>query len=94
MELIQRSPSPTLFQLSLARQFAPFLSKLGPPWFRRKLVEWTPHSAVQKIKDMSDIMHREAQKILHQKRELLRQSVLYSDGGAARGNDITTALCR
>ncbi|KAF9042273.1 cytochrome P450 [Panaeolus papilionaceus] len=59
---------PTLFSLALVRQFAPFLSKLGPASFRRKLVEWTPHQAVQKVKDMSDVMHQTAQSILEEKR--------------------------
>ncbi|KAJ6612407.1 cytochrome P450 [Mycena sp. CBHHK59/15] len=39
---------PTIFSLSLVRQFAPFLVRLGPPWFRHKLVEWTPNEAVQR----------------------------------------------
>ncbi|KAF4623118.1 hypothetical protein D9613_001355 [Agrocybe pediades] len=59
---------PTLFSLSLVRQFAPFLVKLGPPWFRRKLVEWTPHKSVQKVMNMSDVMHEKATEILGQKR--------------------------
>lgn len=42
--------SPTLFSLSVLRQFAPFLSRLGTPWLRRKIVDWTPNKAIQKIK--------------------------------------------
>ncbi|KAG2024085.1 cytochrome P450 [Coprinopsis cinerea AmutBmut pab1-1] len=60
---------PTLFKLAVVRQMAPFLIKLGPPWFRRKLVEWTPNSLIQKVKDMSDVMHVTAQQILEQKRQ-------------------------
>ncbi|KAF9482949.1 cytochrome P450 [Pholiota conissans] len=60
---------PTLFSLSLVRQFAPFLAKLGPPSFRRKTVELIPHGAVQKVKNMSDVMHDTAVDILRQKRE-------------------------
>lgn len=63
--------SPTLFSLALVRQFAPFLVSLGPPWFRRKLVEWTPIKSVQKVKHISDVMHNAAQDILKQKREEL-----------------------
>ncbi|KAF9065024.1 cytochrome P450 [Rhodocollybia butyracea] len=51
---------PTLFSLSVLRQFAPFLSRLGPSWFRRKLVELAPNRAIQKVKDISDIMDRTA----------------------------------
>ncbi|KAH9487411.1 Cytochrome P450 monooxygenase 91 [Psilocybe cubensis] len=65
---------PTLFSLALVRQFAPFLVRLGPPWFRRKLVEWTPHKAVQKVMKMSDVMHETATEILQKKRAHLQQS--------------------
>ncbi|KAF9527856.1 cytochrome P450 [Crepidotus variabilis] len=86
---------PTLFRLALVRQFAPFLAKLGPTWFRRKLVEWTPNSAVQKIKDMSDVMHDTAVKILQGKREAM--NVGLGDGeteNLAGGRDIITALLK
>ncbi|KIK54867.1 hypothetical protein GYMLUDRAFT_48408 [Collybiopsis luxurians FD-317 M1] len=60
---------PTLFSLSVLRQFAPFLTRLGPAWLRRKLVERIPNRAIQKVKDMSDIMDRTAKSILREKRE-------------------------
>ncbi|PPQ83855.1 hypothetical protein CVT25_000911 [Psilocybe cyanescens] len=66
--------SPTLFSLALVRQFAPFLAKLGPPSFRRKLVEWTPHKAVQKVLNMSDVMHETAMDILEKKRAQMHGS--------------------
>ncbi|KAG7440063.1 cytochrome P450 [Guyanagaster necrorhizus] len=62
---------PTIFSLSLIRQFAPFLSRLGSPSFRRWLVEWTPNQAVQKVKSISDVMHDTAREILMVKREEL-----------------------
>ncbi|KAF7760629.1 hypothetical protein Agabi119p4_10038 [Agaricus bisporus var. burnettii] len=65
---------PTIFKISLIRQFAPFLVRLGPPWLRRKLVEWTPSNIIQKLKDMSDIMHAQAKEILELKRQELRQN--------------------
>lgn len=66
--------SPTIFKISLIRQFAPFLVRLGPPWFRRKLVEWTPSNIVQKLKDMSDVMHDRAKEILELKRQELKRN--------------------
>lgn len=48
--------------------------RLGPPWLRRKLVEWTPSNIIQKLKDMSDIMHAQAKEILELKRQELRQN--------------------
>ncbi|KAJ7026620.1 cytochrome P450 [Mycena alexandri] len=64
---------PTLFSLSLVRQFAPFLVRLGPAWMRRRFVDWTPNLAVQKVKDMSDVMHNTAVKILADARVNIRQ---------------------
>ncbi|KAJ7358445.1 cytochrome P450 [Mycena albidolilacea] len=82
---------PTIFSLSLVRQFAPFLVRLGPAWMRRKLVEWTPNAAVQKVKRMSDVMHQTAVDILEDKREGLRRE----DGGmSARAKDIISLLLR
>ncbi|KAJ3517041.1 hypothetical protein NLJ89_g753 [Agrocybe chaxingu] len=80
---------PTLFRLSLIRQFAPFLSKLGPAWFRRKVVEWTPHDTVQKVKEMSDVMHETAQSILEQKRRELS-----SDPDNRKAKDIISILLK
>ena len=71
---------------------APFLAKLGSASFRRKLVEWMPHKAVQKVKTMSDVMHKTAQDILEQKRaEIARDNI---DDKAARGQakDIISIL--
>ncbi|KAH6901041.1 cytochrome P450 [Coprinopsis sp. MPI-PUGE-AT-0042] len=86
---------PTLFSLALVRQFAPFLVSLGPPWLRRKLVEWTPIKSVQKVKNMSDVMHNAAQDILKQKRE--ESSLLGTDNagiGESQLKDITSLLLR
>ena len=81
--------SPTLFSLALVRQFAPFLAKLGPPWFRRKLVEWTPHKSVQKVMRMSDVMHETATEILERKREDIERT-----GDAEEDEkDIISILC-
>jgi adenine C2-methylase RlmN of 23S rRNA A2503 and tRNA A37 len=78
-----------LFSLSVIRQFAPFLSSLGPAWFRRKIVEWTPHHLIQKVKDMSDVMHQTAQEILSRKRKELLKEMDTEENG----KDIISVLC-
>ncbi|KAJ7669588.1 cytochrome P450 [Mycena rosella] len=78
---------PTLFSLSLVRQFAPFLVRLGPAWARRRLVEWTPNAAVQKVKGMSDVMHERASSILASARAA-------EAGKGARAKDIISLLLR
>ncbi|KAF8656004.1 hypothetical protein AX16_002824 [Volvariella volvacea WC 439] len=81
---------PTLFSLSLVRQFAPFLVRLGPAWFRRKLVELVPHKAVQRVKEMSDVMHLKAVEILEERREQIRQNA----EGNEDARDIISVLLR
>lgn len=85
--------SPALFSLSLLRQFAPFLSRLGSPAFRRQIVEWTPHKAVQKVKYIADVMHETAQSILQEKREILSHEDRFS-AGTGDQKDIISRLCR
>ncbi|KAF5371664.1 hypothetical protein D9758_003587 [Tetrapyrgos nigripes] len=83
---------PTLFSLSLLRQFAPFFARMGSPSFRRKLVEW----------DMSDVMHHTAQRILDEKREILEHEELLvgasadlTDGkDSDKAKDIISVLLR
>ncbi|KAJ6540824.1 cytochrome P450 [Mycena vulgaris] len=76
---------PTLFSLSLVRQFAPFLVRLGPAWVRRRLVEWMPSAAVQKVRGMSDVMHTTAKNILADARAGLQNE---EAGTGARAKDI------
>ncbi|KAJ7454338.1 cytochrome P450 [Mycena galericulata] len=82
---------PTIFSLSLVRQFAPFLVRLGPPWVRRRLVEWIPNEAVQRVKAMSDVMHESAVSILGTTREGLD---LEDAGKTAQMKDIISLLLR
>ncbi|KAJ8488872.1 hypothetical protein ONZ45_g13796 [Pleurotus djamor] len=79
---------PTLFSLSLIRQFAPFLVQLGSPSFRRWAVERVPHEAVRRVKDMSDVMYETARGILEGKRKRLDRE---SDG---KRRDIVSELLR
>ncbi|KAG6827437.1 hypothetical protein H0H92_011792 [Tricholoma furcatifolium] len=86
---------PTIFSLSLVRQFAPFLSRLGSPAFRRKLVEWTPHHAIQKVKNMSDVMHETAVDILRRKRMDITQELEASESPeSSTAKDIISVLLR
>ncbi|KAG6865211.1 hypothetical protein C0991_004412 [Blastosporella zonata] len=85
---------PTIFSLSLVRQFAPFLSRLGPPAFRRKLVDWIPNQAIQKVKGMSDVMHETALEILRRKRIDITQETEPESPEAASAKDIISVLLR
>ncbi|KAJ6612448.1 cytochrome P450 [Mycena sp. CBHHK59/15] len=85
---------PKMFSLSLVRQFAPFLVRMGPPWFRRKLVEWTPNEAVQRVKEMSDVMHETAQSILSDARKGLLREMQENTDMETRSKDVISLLLR
>jgi hypothetical protein len=87
-------PSPTIFRLSLIRQFAPFLVRMGPPWLRRKLVQLIPHDAVQKLKGMSETMHEKAVEIVEFKRTELKYDSHGDEAHEGRLKDIITALSK
>ena len=57
-----------MFRIAPLRLLTPFVTRLGPPAFRRALVEMVPIAAVQQLKDMSDQMDRTCREILNQKR--------------------------
>ncbi|TEB29194.1 cytochrome P450 [Coprinellus micaceus] len=78
---------PTLFSLALVRNFAPFLVKLGPPAFRRWVVERIPSRRVRKVMESSDVMHESARGILDERRAaLLSSSRSSSNTTTIRGN--------
>ncbi|CAE6474050.1 unnamed protein product [Rhizoctonia solani] len=72
--------------------FITFFSRLGPASFRRAIVEWIPHRPVQRIKNVSDTMHKTAAEIMKHKREAMANGTL--DSEVAAGKDIMTALLK
>ncbi|THH10431.1 hypothetical protein EW145_g1337 [Phellinidium pouzarii] len=59
---------PTMFRIAPLRLLTPFITRLGPPAFRRFLLNFVPIEAVQLLKQMSDQMDRTCKEILHEKR--------------------------
>ncbi|EUC61521.1 cytochrome P450 family protein [Rhizoctonia solani AG-3 Rhs1AP] len=72
--------------------FITFLSRLGPAFFRRAVVELTPHHPVQRMKNVVDTMHKTVVEIMKRKRRALESGTL--DSEVAAGKDIMTALLR
>ncbi|TFY83273.1 hypothetical protein EWM64_g746 [Hericium alpestre] len=81
---------PALFSVSLIRQFAPFIARLGSPSFRRKLVELMPNATIQKIKNMSDVMYDTARDILYTKKESITE--FSSESGEGQPKDVVSVL--
>lgn len=84
--------SPVLSGLQIELIVLPYLVKLGPPAFRRFLVDLLPHKAVQKWKSMIDVIDHTSTDVLAKKRAALAQgdeAVLKQVGG---GKDIMSIL--
>ncbi|KAI0072598.1 cytochrome P450 [Panus rudis PR-1116 ss-1] len=85
---------PTIAPLSLFMRFLPLMTKIGPPSFRRRIIELLPNKHVQRAKEISDAFDQTSRTILKQKKEALAQG----DDAVARqvgeGKDIMSVLLR
>ncbi|KDN42044.1 hypothetical protein RSAG8_07089, partial [Rhizoctonia solani AG-8 WAC10335] len=64
-----RDVFPLMLEMWYLLPFITFLSKLGPAFFRRAIVELIPHRPVQRMKNVVDTMHKTAVEIMKRKRE-------------------------
>ena len=71
----------------------PVVVKLGPPWFRRFLLERLSFKSVQRMKDISDVMHQRSKEIYDGKKAAIQrgdQDVVHAVG---EGKDMLSILC-
>lgn len=68
------------------RQASPLLTKLGPTWFRRWLVERIPFKQVQDLKHVVDVLYDTSARIIEDKKAALEK------GEIAVGKDIISIL--
>ena len=81
-----RSPLSFTPLMVAMRQASPILTKLGPAWFRRWLVDMLPLAQVQQLKDVVDVLHDTSARIIAEKRALLE------GGKFSAGKDIISIL--
>ena len=70
------------------RQFSPILTKLGPAWFRRWVVDHMPLKQVQDLKKVVDVLHDTSIRLVEQKKAALEK------GEFSAGKDIISILCK
>ncbi|KAG8749564.1 cytochrome P450-dit2 [Ceratobasidium sp. 423] len=87
-----RDMFPLMLEMWYLQPFLPFMSHIGPPFFRRFVVERISHRPVRAMTTVVEIMNRTAVDIMKRKREALDNGTLESE--AASGQDIMTALLR
>ena len=72
----------------------PFFKKLGPPRFRRWLLEMVPMQQVQRVKEIVDILDQNTREIFFGKRAALEAGDAAVKERVANGNDIMSILCK
>ena len=78
--------------MEFTRLIIPFLDYMGPPWFRRWLLDLTPNKAMQRLKYIVDTMHRGSEEIYASKKALLEKGDDAMLNQIGEGNDIMSIL--
>ena len=72
----------------------PILKKLGPPWFRRWLLDRVPMQQVQRLKQVVDILDQNTREIFFGKRAALEAGDAAVKEQVSNGNDVMIILCK
>jgi hypothetical protein len=74
------------------RFFIPFFVKLGPPGFRRFLLDITPSELLQKVKGIVDVMAQTSTDIFREKLSALQQGDEAVMRQVGEGKDVMSIL--
>ncbi|KAI0768611.1 cytochrome P450 [Trametes elegans] len=85
---------PQLIRTVIPRMLLPLGLKIGSPAFRRRLVDMLPIPSVQRLKDISDIMHARSVLIYHEKKAALESGDDAVKHQIGEGRDIMSILLR
>ena len=86
------TPRASLSDVTYYRVFLPYLVRLGPPWFRRKLLDLIPSARIQRFKLLIDVAHAGCRRVFEEKKAALArgdQELLHTVG---EGKDIMSVL--
>ena len=76
----------------ISRALLPYLVKIGPPRFRRWIVEWIPYWRIQKLRKTIDTMHTVACDIFKAKKDALEKGEEAVVQQIGAGKDIISRL--
>ncbi|PCH43494.1 cytochrome P450 [Wolfiporia cocos MD-104 SS10] len=85
---------PLMQEFFILRPLLPYITALGPAWFRRKLVEMIPIPTVQRLKDVTDVLERKSIEIYQSKLHALAQGDDAMLQQIGEGKDIISVLIR
>lgn len=84
---------PKGFGLLLLRRSLPYIVKIGPAWFRRKLIDISPIKALRDVRNIIDVMDKTSKDIYDKKKQALAQGDGAVLNQVGRGKDIMSLLC-
>ncbi|EJD05260.1 cytochrome P450, partial [Fomitiporia mediterranea MF3/22] len=86
--------SPTLFRLSILRQFLPFFSGLGPAWLRRIVVRSLPIKRIQRLREIVEVMDKTARLVYAEKCTRLKAGDVAVQAQIHERRDMMSVLLR
>ncbi|EIW60950.1 cytochrome P450 [Trametes versicolor FP-101664 SS1] len=85
---------PVIQQLEVFGPLLPLLLKMGPAWFRRKLVDLVPFAPARRMAQISDVMHARSTQIYEEKKAALEAGDEALKEQVSEGKDIISVLLR
>lgn len=70
----------------------PFIHKLGPPSFRRKMIDIIPHAGLKRMRDISDEIQYHSRHIYETKMRAMRDGDAAVTKQIGEGKDIMSKL--
>ncbi|TBU59788.1 cytochrome P450 [Dichomitus squalens] len=86
--------APAINDVSWIRAIAPYLSYLGPAWFRRILLDLVPNQKVQRLRNVVDIMSKRSEEIYHAKKTSIEKGDADLLNSVGEGKDVMSVLLR
>ncbi|EPS94814.1 hypothetical protein FOMPIDRAFT_1026052 [Fomitopsis schrenkii] len=87
-----KSILPNAPNLRLFRPFLPFIHKLGPPAFRRKMIDFIPSPGLKRARDISDEIQSHSRLIYETKKRAMREGDAAVTQQIGEGKDIMSKL--
>ncbi|KAL7285768.1 hypothetical protein ACG7TL_000877 [Trametes sanguinea] len=85
---------PQMVRSVVPRLLLPFATKIGSPQFRRRVLDMIPAEQVQRMKDISDILHARSVLIFNEKKAALERGDESIKHQIGEGRDIMSILLR
>ncbi|EPS93818.1 hypothetical protein FOMPIDRAFT_1135460 [Fomitopsis schrenkii] len=87
-----KSIIPNAPNLRLFRIIVPFVHKLGPPAFRRRMIDFIPSAGLKRMRDISDEIQSHARHIYETKKRAMREGDAVVTQQIGEGKDIMSKL--